>query len=85
MRKLVAIVVLVIGTVAFPAAALAASPDNPSCWGAATRDFAQSATGAMGQHASSFDSPRLGIGNVAFLFTDTHQPGDLAAALGFTC
>jgi hypothetical protein len=37
MRKLVAIVVLVIGTVAFPAAALAASPDNPSCWGAATR------------------------------------------------
>jgi hypothetical protein len=39
----------------------------------------------MGQHASSFDSPRLGIGNVAYLFTDTHQPGDLAAALGFTC
>jgi hypothetical protein len=84
-KKLIAAGILVIGTAAFPAAALAATPSNPSCWGAATADFAQSAPGALGEHASSFDSPRLGIGNVAELFTGTHQPGDLAAALGFSC
>ena len=82
MKRLVLIVVLVIAA-AFPASALAAAPNNPSCWGAASADLAQS--GAMGQHASSFDEPRLGIGNVASLFTGSHQPGDLAAALGFTC
>ena len=70
---------------ALPGAAAAAGPSNPSCWGAAVRDLAQTYAGAMGDHASSFDSPRLGIGNVAYLFTGTHQPGDLAAALGFTC
>jgi len=84
MKRLVLIGALVLGA-AFPAQAMAAQPNNPSCWGAAAADLAQSARGAMGQHASSFDEPRLGIGNVAFLFTDTHQPGDLAAALGFTC
>ena len=85
MKRFAAIVILVIGTTAFPAVALAAAPANPSCWGAASADFAQSAPGALGEHASSFDSPRLGIGNVAYLFTGTHQPGDLAGALGFTC
>ena len=85
MKRLAAIVILVVGTMAFPALALAAEPVNPSCWGAASADFARSAPGALGQHASSFDSPRLGIGNVALLFTGTHQPGDLAAALGFSC
>lgn len=82
MKRLVLIVAIVVA-VAFPAGVLAASPNNPSCWGAASADLAQS--GAMGQHASSFDEPRLGIGNVASLFTGTHQPGDLAAALGFAC
>jgi len=82
MKRLVLMFVLVIAA-AFPASALAAAPNNPSCWGAASADLAQS--GAMGQHASSFDEPRLGIGNVASLFTGSHQPGDLAAALGFTC
>ena len=82
MKRLVLIVALAVAA-AFPAGALAASPNNPSCWGAASADLAQS--GAMGQHASSFDEPRLGIGNVASLFTGTHQPGDLAAALGFAC
>lgn len=85
MKKLVLISVLALGA-AFPAHALAAQPNNPSCWGAASADLAQSATGAMGEHASSFaGEPRLGIGNVAYIFTGTHQPGDLAAALGFTC
>ena len=68
---------------AFPAQAVAAPPANPSCWGAGASDLGRSH--AMGDHASSFDEPRLGIGNVAYAFTGTHQPGDLAAALGFTC
>ena len=84
MKRLVVLSALVIGA-AFPAQMLAAAPDHASCWGAASADLAQSATGAMGDHASSFDSPRLGIGNVAELFTGTHQPGDLAEALGFSC
>jgi len=82
MKRLVLIGAIVVAA-AFPASAMAAQPNNPSCWGAASADLAQS--GAMGQHASSFDEPRLGIGNVASIFTGTHQPGDLAAALGFTC
>jgi hypothetical protein len=85
MRKLIIVAVLALGAALLPAAALAATPNNPACWGAATRDLAQQYAGAMGEHASSFDSPRLGIGNVAQLFTGTHQPGDLAAALGFSC
>lgn len=78
---------LVLGAVlaAAPGAAAASKPSNPDCWGAATADFAQSAPGALGEHSSSFPTPRLGIGNVAELFTGTHQPGDLAAALGFSC
>ena len=82
MKRLVLIAVLAIAA-AFPAGVSTAAPNNPSCWGAASADLAQS--GAMGPHASSFDEPRLGIGNVASLFTGSHQPGDLAAALGFTC
>ena len=85
MKKLVVVAVLAFGMAAFPAVALAGQPDNPSCWGAAAADLARSSSGAMGDHASSFDSPRLGIGNVANLFTGTHQPGELAAALGFSC
>ena len=84
MKRLVLIAVLAIAA-AFPAGVSAAAPNNPSCWGAAAADLAQSGRGAMGQHASSFDEPRLGIGNVALFFTGTHQPGDLAAALGFAC
>ena len=83
MKRLLGAVGATLMLSAIPAPALAAAPDHPSCWGAASADLAQ--TGAMGQHASSFDSPRLGIGNVAELFTGTHQPGDLAAALGFVC
>lgn len=85
MKKLALVGLLALATAAMPAATFAATPNNPDCWGAAASNLAQSSTGAMGQHASSFPTPRLGIGNVAELFTGTHQPGDLAAALGFTC
>ena len=85
MRKLVIIAVLVVGTMAFPTLALAATPNDPSCFGQGARGLAQSATGAMGEHSSSFESPRLGIGNVAELLTGTHQPGELAGLLGGPC
>jgi len=67
------------------AATLAAQPESPSCFGAGASQLAQSSTGAMGEHSSSFGTPRLGIGNVAELFTDTHQPGLLGIALGADC
>ena len=93
MRKLLAAAVLVSALSAVPSVTLAAQPNNPSCWGAATQDLARSAPGAMGEHASNppdvdlgLDRPgRAGLGNVAMILTGHHQPGDLAAALGFTC
>ncbi len=85
MKKMLAAVIVAVALTAIPAAALAAPPSNPSCWGAASADFAHSAPGALGEHSSSFATPRLGIGNVANAFTGTHQPGLLATALGFTC
>lgn len=85
MKKVLATAALTLLVAAFPAVALGAVPDSPNCFGAAAADLAKSSTGAMGDHASSFDEPRLGIGNVAYLFTGTHQPGLLAGALGFDC
>jgi hypothetical protein len=38
------------------------APADPSCWGDAT---SQVAGPAFGQHASSQEEPRLGVGNVA--------------------
>ena len=81
------------GAVALTApAALADQPTSPNCWGAATAAFAQSAPGALGEHASSPppldltpNRPgRAGIGNVARILGGDH-PSDAAAALGFTC
>ncbi len=82
MKRLVTAAVLAIAMAAVPAVALAAQPDNPSCWGQVTHQFAQQHPGAMGEHASGQTSPRAGIGNVAELFTGTYQPGELGALLG---
>ena len=82
MKKLLAIVILVVATSAFPAMALGAAPDNAGCWGSVSSQFAQSEPGAMGAHASSFDSPRSGIGNVAYANTGTHNPAALGVFLG---
>ena len=38
-------------------------PTNPNCFGLSAAQFGQA--GLMGEHLSSFDTPRLGIGNVA--------------------
>jgi hypothetical protein len=90
-----ALVVLVLVTGAFALTvpgAFADPPTSPNCWGAATSAFAQSAPGAVGEHASNpppIDlTPgrpgRAGIGNVARILGGDH-PSDAAAALGFTC
>jgi len=74
---------------AIPATVAAAEPANASCWGAVSAQFAQSAPGALGEHSSSFETPRNGIGNVAYVNTGTHQPSALGeflgGLLGFTC
>jgi hypothetical protein len=46
-----------------PGMAAGAQPAPASCWGQASRVFAQ--MGAMGEHSSSFDTPRLGLRNLA--------------------
>ena len=83
LKRLAGVVASTAVLLTFAPAAVADTPTNPSCWGSSAAALAQ--TGGMGAHASSFDSPRLGIGNVAYLFTATHQPGELAGALGGNC
>jgi hypothetical protein len=61
----------------------AGKPENPNCFGKGASQLGQS--GEMGEHSSSFDEPRSGIGNVAYEFTGTHQPGELGIALGADC
>jgi hypothetical protein len=68
--------------VAVPVAG-AGQPTNPNCFGKGASGLGQA--GQMGEHSSSFDEPRLGIGNVAYAVTGTHQPGELAGALGADC
>jgi hypothetical protein len=58
----------------------AAPPDNPSCWGAVTSQRA-STEHDIGEHSSAQSEPRLGLGNVANLFTGSHQPGALGSLL----
>jgi hypothetical protein len=78
MRKLIVVGVTVIA-LAIPTAAIA-SP-HPSCYGQAAAVFAQ--TGEFGTHSSSFDTPRLGIRNLARALYDAGAiPDDSMAALG---
>jgi hypothetical protein len=94
MKKFVAAAAAMSSLVLAVPVALANPPSSPSCWGAATSAFAQSAPGALGEHASNPppidltpDRPgRAGIGNVArILVGDGAHTSDAAAALGFTC
>jgi hypothetical protein len=85
------LVVCALGLAAAPTA-VADRPDDPNCWGEATNDFARSAPGALGEHASNPppidltpDRPgRAGIGNVARALGGDH-PSDAAAILGASC
>ncbi|MBY5920314.1 hypothetical protein [Ferrimonas balearica] len=54
---------------------------NAACWGQASAVFAQ--MGMMGEHSSSFDSPRLGLRNLARALADVGViPDDSMASLG---
>ncbi|HEY2949104.1 MAG TPA: hypothetical protein VGJ53_12035 [Micromonosporaceae bacterium] len=67
--------------VAQPAAAAAPS-DNANCLGVVTAQRAV-AHHDIGEHASSQDEPRLGLGNVArLLLGEEAHVGDLGALLG---
>ncbi len=59
--SVILVVVLLVGLLV-PTAALA-EPDGSSCWGQATRVFAQ--MGEMGEHSSQQPTPRLGLANLA--------------------
>ena len=59
-----------IATVAIAPAS--AEGSQGSCWGEATADFTP-----LGEHSSSFDEPRTGLGNLKNLL------GDWAGLLGF--
>lgn len=66
-------------TMAMSGSAQAAGNDGTNCWGVVSSQAARS-SGGLGEHASSFDEPRLGIGNVARLF-GLSGPGELGSLL----
>jgi hypothetical protein len=51
--------VITVATLALAAAATAGTPTNPNCWGVVTSQFAGTAPGAVGTHAS--DPPTLDL------------------------
>ncbi len=59
---LVALLVVAI-SLAGTASLAGAAPNESSCWGQASQAFARD--GLMGEHASSFETPRLGLRNLA--------------------
>jgi hypothetical protein len=63
-------------------AAFADTPDNPNCMGVVTAQRAV-AHHDIGDHASSQEEPRLGLGNVTrLLLGDDAHTGDLGSLLG---
>lgn len=63
------------------AAPASAAPSGNACWGQATKVFAR--TGAMGEHSSQFETPRLGLRNLArALYDQGVLENDSMQALG---
>jgi hypothetical protein len=76
---LLTILVIAFSVSAAPAAARSSQP--ASCWGQASAVFAQ--MGEMGEHSSSFDTPRLGLRNLArALYEQGVLDDDTMQALG---
>jgi hypothetical protein len=66
---------------AAPNFSLRGTPAANACWGQATRVFAQ--MGLMGEHASGFETPRLGLRNLARMLHEQNIiPDDSMQALG---
>jgi hypothetical protein len=85
MKRLVLLSMLIIFTLAvaaaFPTSKALAQPSDKACWGQATKVFAR--MGFMGEHASSFETPRLGLRNLArALYEQGIIPEDTMQALG---
>jgi hypothetical protein len=81
MRRVASILMVTGLLLGLAAPAAVAEPDANSCWGQASQVFAQE--GAMGEHASSFAHPRLGLRNLARALADAGViPDDSMQALG---
>lgn len=82
MKKRSLLVAAITGALALgPAVTSTAAPSSNACWGQASKVFAQ--MGVMGEHSSSFDSPRLGLRNLArSLHASGDIPDDSMQALG---
>jgi hypothetical protein len=82
MKKLLIppLILILMFTMLITAAPVNAQSSN-ACWGQATKVFAQ--MGAMGEHSSSFDTPRLGLRNLArALYEQGVIESDTMQALG---
>jgi hypothetical protein len=59
----------------------ASAANDSACWGQASAVYAQ--MGEMGEHSSSFESPRMGLRNLArYLYSIDAIPDDSMASLG---
>jgi hypothetical protein len=77
----VAAAVLLLAFAAAPVAAKKGGNQDAACWGQASAVFAR--MGEMGEHSSSFETPRLGLRNLArALYNAGAIPNDSMAALG---
>jgi hypothetical protein len=65
-------VTIAVITASLAVATPGSAQDDNACWGQASAVFAQ--MGRMGEHSSSFDTPRLGLRNLA---RSLHSTGDL--------
>jgi hypothetical protein len=83
MRRLtIALTILLFAGIVTAPAAFADPPDNRNCLGVVTAQRAV-AHHDIGQHASSQEEPRLGLGNVRrLLLGDDAHMGDLGSLLG---
>jgi len=73
--------VLMVSAAFFPTNVQAAPENSQSCWGQATKVFAQ--MGVMGEHASQQPNPRVGLRNLArYLADEGIIPDDSMQALG---
>jgi hypothetical protein len=83
MRRPIVVLTLALSAVVLTAPAASADPpDDPECLGVVTSQRAV-AHHDIGEHASSQEEPRLGLGNVTrLLLGDDARIGDLGSLLG---
>jgi hypothetical protein len=67
-HRVVAAMVSLLLLTSIPGMAAGAQPAPASCWGQASMVFAR--MGMMGEHSSSFETPRLGLRNLARSLAD---------------